>query len=394
MIQLAKKQICTGCAACSSVCARNAIAMVADDEGFRYPVVDMSLCVGCGKCRLVCPALNASSARRPNAVYAAISNDEELRNNSSSGGVFSILATQVLATGGIIYGAAFDRKDWHVFHRSAESQQELAELRGSKYVQSDIGQVYHSALENLERGRKVLFSGTPCQVAAFRNFLGRDWDNLLLVDVVCHGAPSPLAWQKYLQKRTDIVQRGNRNGTVDGSTVREVSLRNKSYGWQRYSVSILFSNGETYLREHQYDSFIQAFLKELCTRPSCHFCPVRELRSGADLTIGDYWRVRERHPAMDDDKGTSLVLVNTNKGRCAFEGIEDFLCFESSSYEDAVRVNPAILLSPVINDKRAAFFSRLVMNDFDDLVLRLSSASHEFWGMRLVKRVLRKIRVG
>ena len=199
MIDIKEKKDCCGCHACASVCAHRAITMQVDEEGFLYPVIDKDTCVECGLCEQVCPFVNQASTVQPLKVYAARSNDEELRRKSSSGGVFTLLAEAVIREGGVVFGAKFD-KGWNVVHAWTDALDGLADFRGSKYVQSIIGSTYEEAKHFLRQGRKVLFSGTPCQIAGLKRYLCKDYDNLLTVDVVCHGVPSPLVWKKYLSE--------------------------------------------------------------------------------------------------------------------------------------------------------------------------------------------------
>ena len=201
MFQLTDKQDCCGCHACASVCARHSITMQEDNEGFLYPVVDASTCIDCGLCEKVCPVINQDEPRKPLKVYAAKNRNEEIRRQSSSGGIFTPLAESVIREGGVAFGAKFD-KDWNVVHAWTDTIEGIADFRGSKYVQSIIGDTYREAREFLKQGRKVLFSGTPCQIAGLRKFLRKEYENLLTVDVVCHGVPSPLVWREYLKENT------------------------------------------------------------------------------------------------------------------------------------------------------------------------------------------------
>lgn len=209
MLQLTDKQDCCGCHACASVCARQCITMQEDNEGFLYPVVDASTCTDCGLCEKVCPVINQDEPRKPLKVYAAKNRNEEIRRQSSSGGIFTPLAESVIRDGGVVFGAKFD-KDWNVVHAWTDTIEGITDFRGSKYVQSTIGDAYREAREFLKQGRKVLFSGTPCQIAGLRKFLRKEYDNLLAVDVVCHGVPSPLVWRKYLEE-TRVKLRAERD---------------------------------------------------------------------------------------------------------------------------------------------------------------------------------------
>ena len=362
-----KYSFCSGCTACYAICPRHAISMKADNEGFLYPVIDQSRCVDCGLCESVCPSLHPMQPNEPLAVYAAKAKDVAIRMASSSGGMFSLLARQTLNKGGIVFGAAFNPKDWHVYHREIENEKELDELRGSKYVQSEIGDCYQHAEEFLQSGRRVLFSGTPCQIAGLNHYLSKrlhtNKERLLTVDVVCHAVPSPLAWRKYLECRV-----GSECSASGDKSVSRVIFRCKEKGWKQYSVVIGFDCANEYRRVFNKDLFMRGFLAELYNRPSCHNCAARGMRCGSDLTIADYWGVNKRFPGMDDDKGVSLVCVNTQKGMAAFAGIDDALDRMVSDFSDAIKINPSIVTSPQCHKKRGVFFERIVHGDFDALV--------------------------
>jgi len=371
MIELAQKSLCSGCAACAAVCSRNAITMQPDAEGFLSPQIDCAKCVECGLCQKVCPVLVRNTPRIPLSVYAACALDDGVRLQSSSGGVFTLLARQVIENGGIVFGAAIRKSDLMVAHQSAETEEELAALRGSKYVQSDVGDTYRQAKQQLDVGRQVLYSGTPCQIAALRRVLGRDYPNCLCVEVICHAAPSPLAWQRYLAERKAKARR--RTGAPEcGINPRRISFRRKDFGWKRYSLSMRFMDDTEHLADRFSDPFLRGFSAELFNRSSCHQCAVRELRSGADLTIADYWNVHEKFPGMDDDKGTSVILVNTEKGMSAWTGIRASCRFEASDYGDIKRTNPAVFRSAPPHRNRHRFFE-LVRREssFDAVVDKL-----------------------
>lgn len=392
MIGILPAEHCCGCAVCRAVCPRDAILMRPDAEGFLQPVVDVTRCVQCGLCRKACPVLCPNDPRQPLSVFAARTKDTALRLDSSSGGIFSLLARQTLAKGGIAYGAAIRLTDGKVVHQSAETEEELSALRGSKYIQSDVCDVYRQAKRQVLSGRQVLFSGTPCQIAAFCRVVGRDCENLLCVDVICHAVPSPLAWRKYLEKRFAEQNQGRDSAQAGGLAFRRISFRCKNCGWKRYSLSLRFANDREYLKDLQHDTFLRGFLAELYNRPSCHQCPVREARSGADLTIGDYWRVWERFPELDDDKGTSLVLINTRKGESALIALAAEVDARPSDFADAVRTNPALVRSAPAHSKREQFFRSLrAGKDFDGLVRKF--LRRPMWRRcgSLVKRLIRKV---
>lgn len=389
MISLATYTDCTGCSACYAACVKGAISMAPDAEGFLHPIIDSSKCVNCGLCAKSCPVLVRPAPRKPLSVFAAKANDDDLRLRSSSGGVFSLLARAVIAEGGIVFGAGFDHDDWRVIHKSAENEEELEDLRGSKYVQSDMGETFKRVRAELTKNRKVLFSGTPCQVAGLKLFLGKEYDNLLLVDVICHASPSPLAWRKFLENRLAAAYTDRAGELRD---IMRISFRHKNFGWKKFSLSLCFANDNEYLKDLREDTFLRGFLSELYNRQSCHTCKCRELRSGADLTIADYWRVHEKFPQMDDDKGTSLILVNTDKGEKYWSDINAALTVVASDYDDAVRINPALVKSSTPHRNRARFFNVVSKaEDFDAIVVKLLMLPLKNRIKARIKRVLKKV---
>ena len=227
MINISDKRNCCGCTACSQVCPKSCITMQIDEEGFKYPQVDANLCVDCGLCEKVCPYLNSYPIpeEKP-ASFACKTKDDDLRGKSSSGGLFSVLATKIIQENGVVFGARFN-EDWDVYHDYTETEAGLAEFRGSKYVQSDMGDCFAQVKNFLKTGRKVLFTGTPCQVAGLNHFIQKKFENLYTVDFVCHCVPSPKVWKSYLKE-----VRGN-------ATITHISFRDKSEGWARYGLPFL-----------------------------------------------------------------------------------------------------------------------------------------------------------
>ena len=390
-MKLVDRSICSGCGACHDACVRDAIAMVADCEGFLYPKIDLKKCIGCGGCVRVCPAIHRDVSRRPISVCAARAKDDGLRLDSSSGGVFSLLARYVLSEGGRVYGAAFDQRDWSVYHVGVESEAGLGDLRGSKYLQSRAAGIYRKVKEDLGRGLFVLFTGTPCQIAALRHYLGRDWDRLLMVDVVCHGVPSPLVWKNYLIFQSPALAGGRGSASDEGWGIKRIRFRRKDCGWKRYSLSLRFANDKEYRAPFSEDPFMRAFLAELCNRPSCHHCQFRELRSGADLTIGDFWGVDKFHPEVDDDRGTSLVLLNTSKGASFFERIRPELDCGLATVEEAVCGNSALVSSHCPHRNRGRFLRDCNSKEFESLVTRMLMPTLLSRGRMFVGRILRKM---
>ena len=346
MIEIERPEVCCGCGACAEVCAHKAITMRFNEEGFLYPVTDSSLCNDCGLCNKVCPFINRDRARLPKNVYAARNKDLSMRLKSSSGGLFTLLAEKIIQEGGVVFGAKFDN-DWSVIHASAETLEECKAFVGSKYVQSRLGSTFSEVRRCLKDGRKVLFSGTPCQVAALRKFLRKDYDNLLLIDVVCHGAPSNKVWQHYLDQTLATSNKKR-------SEIAAISFRDKRNGWNNYGLCIAFKDGSERFEPMTENLHMQAFLKDLSIRPSCFECACRNGRSGADISLADFWGFRYVMKGEDDDKGTSLELVWSKKGVETTSSLS--VESKSASYYKAFKYNPAIILDPKRPSVRQEFW--------------------------------------
>lgn len=383
MINVSKKIDCCGCGGCAQACPVSCIRMVADAEGFLYPKVDATLCISCGSCTSACPMLlQGRKPARETEVYAAQCHDDELRRTSSSGGVFSLLAERILTEGGAVFGAAF-AEDWSVHHIMIDSAEDLPLLKGSKYLQSRIENTYHQAETVLRSGRAVLFTGTGCQIAGLKSYLKKDYDRLYTAEVFCHGVPSPEVWKKYLQMQKEAYN----------STIGEVYFRYKTFGWHRFSMVLRFARGEVYERSHDEDAFMKVFLNNLCLRPSCHGCKFRESRSGADLTIGDAWGIERTMPDMDDDKGTSVVVVNTERGRLLWNMVSPEMKVRRGAADTLLADNAMYYKPAKPHPNREKFFAALADGaSMDELVLLCKKP---LWrrvlslGKRCVKKVMR-----
>lgn len=365
MIEIKEKQACCGCAACVQACPKQCISMREDKEGFLYPEVDKTVCVDCHLCEKVCPVLNQGKEREPLKVYAAKNKDEEIRRQSSSGGIFTLLAEQVLDDVGVVFGARFD-ENWEVVHAYTETKEGLAAFRGSKYVQSRMGDNYKKAEAFLKSGRKVLFSGTPCQIAGLKLYLRKEYENLLTVDFICHGVPSPGVWREYLKE--EVARQCDRKNTVLSHPnakeikIERISFRDKALGWKKFSFALTLSvtegNGQknsVLLSEPlNKNLFLRGFLVDLYLRPSCHACPTKCLKSGSDVTIGDFWGIEKVMPEMDDDKGVSVVMVNRNCNQLKL--LDEKMRFYPIGYREVVRYNPSVERPVRIPEKREAFF--------------------------------------
>ncbi|GMB01661.1 Coenzyme F420 hydrogenase/dehydrogenase, beta subunit C-terminal domain [Pelosinus sp. IPA-1] len=346
MINIIDKANCCGCHACSNRCPQKCISMQADDEGFWYPKVDSKDCINCGLCEKVCPILNKSIVENQPTAYACQIEDDQIRQQSSSGGVFTIVAASVLANHGVVFGAGFDR-EFNVLHSSVDSIDDLSNFRGSKYVQSCIGNTYEQAKNFLNQGRQVLFSGTPCQIAGFKSYLGKEYEGVVCVDIICHGVPSPLVWEQY------------RNNLKNNNELMSISFRDKAFGWKRFSLKITYKNDEEYIKDLKSDAFMQGFLKNVYLRPSCYNCSFKTLARQSDITLADFWGIENILPSFDDDKGTSLILVNSNKGKEIFLAAAKQMKYEKIDIDHAIRYNSAAIKSVDYNPKRDKFFREL-----------------------------------
>lgn len=378
MITITDKSQCCGCSACAQRCPRQCISMQMDNEGFLYPQVDISKCVDCHLCEKVCPVINQYDTRTPLKVYAAKNLDDEVRRLSSSGGIFTILAEQVIKSGGVVFGACWD-DEWNIKHGYAECIDDLAKFRSSKYLQSIIGDTYLKAEQFLKAGRKVMFTGTPCQIAGLKHFLRKEYDNLLAVEVICHSVPSPGVWQQYLTEKLQTLG-------WNKSNIQHISFRDKKTGWKTYSFVIENRNGNIFTELSSKNAFMRGFLVDLYTRPSCHACPAKQLRSGSDITLGDFWGIESLMPKIDNDKGVSAIIVNSDKGKESLHNIKVEL--QEVQYNELTTRNPALVKSFPITPKRTEFFKEDGFT-FEEKVTRL--AKEPFSMRTLAYRIVQKI---
>lgn len=345
MISFPNKSFCVGCQACEQKCPKHCITMAADEEGFLYPKIDKEKCVNCGLCNKTCPVSNKFNTRKALQAFAAYNDNLQIRIKSSSGGVFSLLSEAVLNKGGYVFGAQFDDK-WQVVISKISSISDIARLRGSKYIQSRTETSYQECEDLLKKNHLVLYSGTPCQIAGLNHFLGKSYDNLVTCDVVCHGSPSPEVWKRYLQELVTDVE-----------MIDSISFRCKETGWKDYSFVVNKNDHSRIIEKHNDNLFMKAFLSELILRPSCYNCPAKEGRSFSDITLADYWGVGDYHAKMDDDLGTSLVLINTENGKKIFDSLT--LKKEVTSFDNAFKFSAGLKSTIKSHPKRENFFSKL-----------------------------------
>lgn len=359
----ASKDKCSGCTSCAASCPMQCIQMMSDEEGFVYPIVDEIRCIQCGKCKRVCPVIAAENGqdftneeRISDRYIVAHTKREDIRRESSSGGIFTECSQFVIDRGGVAFGAGFTA-DFEVAHKKVDDIRGLADLRGSKYVQSNMNTIYFEVKKELGLGRQIYFSGTPCQIAGLYTYLGNKRpDNLITQDVICHGVPSPMVWKKYI----DTFQ-----------NVENISFRNKKYGWHYFSMFIRHQS-KYYVKRLDEDFYLRLFLDNTILRPSCYNCPMKKNKSCADITLADCWNLDTiTEKVKDNDKGMSLVILRTDKGDRLWKQIvkrKKVFSIDVNS-ERALGSQAVLGVSAPCNPKRAMFFKALKMVSFDELML-------------------------
>ena len=346
---------CTGCTACAAVCPVNAITMKADHEGFLRPVVGEN-CILCRKCEATCPMLHlVPPGPGPEQAHAVWNADETERVMSSSGGVFSLLARHVLEQGGAVFGAVLD-EHMTARHVCARSEGELAPMRGSKYVQSDLGDSFHQVKELLDTGTPVLFSGVPCQVDGLKRYLGRDYENLLTCDLVCHGVPSPAVFRSWL----DGLE------AKRGAKVTGVRFKDKSHGWSHPWLTVTFADGGVYTEDFNRTGYGRGFGMQLFLRPACAVCKYTSTSRPADFTLADYWGLDPKlELPVERDKGVSMVMVNSARGQAVYDALASRFGQTDRPLAEAVAGNPRLESPLKANAKRGAFFAAFAALPFE-----------------------------
>lgn len=359
MIELGSEK-CIGCAGCVSVCPQNCIRLTENDDGFMYPSVDMEKCVHCNLCESVCIINHSIPDSGNKQAYAGFSNDSIRRSDSSSGAIFYELSKTVLNNEGVVFGAAFD-DSWAVYHDFCTDLSDLKRLQTSKYVQSNLDGVFEKVSVFLNNGKEVLFCGTPCQCNALRLFLKKDYENLLLVDFICHGVPSPGVWNNYIK--------------TFGSNIKKITFRDKAEGWKNYSFCV---KTDSNIKESFWsNSYMKLFLGNYILRPSCYECKSRFPNKYADITLGDLWGADKLAPELDDDKGLSLIVINSDKGNAFFEGIKENIVYKEIDCEKAFVLNSPALYDVNKPSKREKVIAACLKEnaDFDKIVKKYTEDS-------------------
>lgn len=370
MIEVSPHDQCTGCSACAAVCPKKAITLVPDEWGFPRVHIDQGSCIDCGACLKVCPALLEPQRKQrldEEAFYGAYHRDDRVRMASSSGGAFTALAEAVLEHHGVVCGASLDHQDWSVRHVLIEQKEQLHKLRGSKYAQSQVGDVFPLIKQHLLRGQTVLFSGTPCQVAGLHLYLKREYDHLITVDIVCHGVPSPKVFSDYISY---LEER-------HGAKVTEYQFRDKRWSWYRFNMKALFDDGQEYYGKWEEDKFFRGFLGDYYLRESCYTCPFSKHLRYSDITLSDFWGYsRKRGGFQNNDKGISMVMINTKVGRELFERAKEAMVVCERPRKMSL-ANGGFSPRRQTLDERKKFFADMKRHGFDGIIQREYFAAAE-----------------
>lgn len=379
MINIHNKADCCGCNVCGDICGKHAISFVTDNEGFWYPEVNNELCVDCGLCDKVCPIQNKADFVERYAepkVFAAYTKDEAIRLDSTSGGIHSMLALKMYEKDAYVGGAVYNPD--HTCSQIVDNNPErLPEIRSSKYLQSNAEGVYKEIRSLLKEGQNVFFCGCPCQIHALYNFLGKEYENLVTCDFICRGVNSPKVFLKYM----DMLERQY------GAKASVIKFKNKKWGWHNFSMRVNFSDGKEYCKDRYHDLFFIGYLQAgNFTRPSCYECHFKGFPQKADITLADFWGIENIDKSMDQDKGTSLVMVNSDKGQELLDSIKDKIEWRQFTMDDARAGNPALDGSlSAAKSNRDAFFTDLDKLPFEKVAAKYFPLPS--WKRELKKRL-------
>ena len=377
MIEIKDKSKCSGCSACYSVCPKNCISMIEDEEGFLYPTVNKDDCIECGLCEKVCP-LEEHNNKKNGVVSSCIiqNKDKEVLLQSTSGGSFTPIAEYVLRQNGVVFGVEMTSDDFIIRHTKVEKKEELLKFRSSKYVQSSVGDTFKDAKNELENGRMVCFSGTPCQIQGFKNFLKKDYENLITVDVVCRGVPSPGMWRDYVEKLQQLDK------------VQEVVFRDKGLGYQYSTMKVKYANGAVKRNGIESDQWLRMFFSGLSLRPSCPTCNFRTTDRCSDFTIWDCFNVSDLTNTLDETKGATRMLIHTQKGMQIFDKIKcSFNFVEAPTNVVAKGIKETFFL----NKNRNNFISDYKSMSMDSLLEKWVPMSVKVYLKKYARRILNVI---
>lgn len=380
------KNNCCGCTACMSICPNSAITMDTDKEGFKYPIIDAEKCIECNLCKDVCSFQNGydiSMNLSEPLVYAVKNNDESIRMSSTSGGAFTAISDYIIENHGVIYGVAFD-DDFNVVHQRAENQEQRDKFKGSKYVQSELGDIFLQINQDLKENKDVLFTGTPCQCSGLKTYLNATniiTEKLVLCDIVCHGTPSPLLWRDHIES---CEKKAN-------SKLKEYYCRSKILGWHGHNEMVVYENGKSDYRSLTSQKHKNVFYSHNGLRPSCHNCKYTNLERCSDITMADFWGIEKSMPDFDDNKGVSLLLINTYKGSEIFNKIKYKVAYKKSNTRDCLQ--PQLQYPAKASPKREKFWMDYYNKGYSFVVKRHTQLSIKNQIKIKVSLVLKKLKI-
>lgn len=387
MIKITEKKRCCGCSACKNACPVDAIEMKADEEVFLYPNVDTKKCIQCGLCEKVCPVLNNEKYKKseisPKAYIFRV-NDKGTLKESTSGGFFTPIAEYVLNNNGVVFGVGYDN-NFKVIHKKILDKAKIKELVGSKYVQSDINDTFKQAKESIMEGKLVLFSGTPCQIAGLKSFLVKNYENLITVDVVCHGTPSPELWKKYIEYQEKKYK----------SKLKEAYFRNKTYGYHSGTMKLVFENNKEYYGSARVDYMLKGFFEEISSRPSCYNCAFKSKTHCSDFTIFDSWNVSKLVQNLkDDDKGYTNVFVNSKRGLELINQLRGVTKYEVDDIDKMIKLDGKMIENCKIpNKNRKEFYKELNEKNYEDVMNKFLKVSYKDYLLEKSKAILYKFNI-
>ena len=377
MVNITDKTQCTGCTACASVCAHNAITMQFDEYGHSYPCVDVGVCIDCKLCEKVCPMLHKERIPKDEdvdqlSVYAVYNKDNDIRKQSTSGGIFSLLAEYIIKKGGIVYAARFDDK-YHILHKSFTALEEIAPYRGSKYAQSDLGDTFRRVKKDLNE-KDVLFVGTPCQVAGLKSYLIKNYDNLYTCDFICMGISSPVIWEEYL------------DAFWNTATIKNIVFKDKRNGWHQWQMLVEDDKGEHLCRGSQ-DPFFNGYLTHRTYRPSCFECSYRTCKRVSDFTIADCWGIDKYKPDFDDNMGCTTIILQTERAKKIFDSFSDRINSIPYPLACVLESNPYIRKKIIHDPSCNAFYSCRKTHGYKEAALRYSTLKKRSFFIRVINKI-------
>lgn len=374
MIKADDKTKCSGCMACYNICPQKCISMIEDEEGFLYPKVDVDACVNCGLCDRTCP-LNEKNNKKYGVVQSEIvqNKDLEVLRQSTSGGAFTPIAQYILQRNGVVFGVEMDEDSNFVKHIKVEKEESLIRFRNSKYVQSYVGNSFDDAKQELQKGRLVCFSGTPCQIQGLKNYLHKEYENLITVDVVCRGVPSPGVWKKY----TDYLKRKGK--------LSSVRFRDKSLGYQYSTMEVVYKDGKIERNGIESDQWLRMFFSGMILRPSCPVCNFRSVERCSDFTIWDCFNVSDLTKDLDETKGATRMLIHTKRGQEIFNEIRDRFYVVDA---DVNTVAVGITEKPDFNKRKSEFIQDYNKLSMEELLNKWFPMTFKVKVKKLTRRIL------